>query len=82
MGYLLGTSNKNIMEHFMRIVTDGELYAVEKGWWKKKYHSLYQPCWHEFDNSYITCWGTLEQATNILRLLKKNKKITPIPKID
>lgn len=62
----------------MRIVTDGEMYAVEKGWWKKKYHSLYQFSWHEYDTSYIYCWGTLTQAKNILRMQKKKKKIVPV----
>jgi hypothetical protein len=58
----------------MRIVTDGKLFALEKGWIFKKYASLYNHgLWRDLDDSYLTCWDTQERIMILYDLLKKRK---------
>ncbi len=50
----------------MRIVTDGDKFAIEKGWIFKKYKSLYTTgSWWPREESEPFCWGTKEQIKNI-----------------
>lgn len=62
----------------MRIVTDGEEYAIEKGWIFKKYCSLYNTgIWWSLEESYDTCWGDWDRVFYIYNKLK-GKKIWPV----
>ena len=45
----------------MRIVTDGTLFAIEKGWLFKRYRSIYVDYWWNYEESFDYCWGTQEQ---------------------
>jgi hypothetical protein len=60
----------------MKIVTDGEKYAIQTGWWFfKEYIDLYdqqysfKPC-SRFEKF---CWGTKEQVIEVYEKLRKRK---------
>lgn len=47
----------------MRLVTDGKLYAIEKGWIFKTYLSLYSKTnWWPLEESINYCWGNKEHV--------------------
>jgi len=63
----------------MRIVTDGELYAVEKGWIFKKYASMYTPGrWWTLKKSHEFCWGRKTEIQELFRTLNRKKRIKEV----
>ncbi len=59
----------------MRIVTDGELFAIEKGWIFKKYLSLYNEnfCRPLGDDDEFS-WGPRSQVQKVYDDLMKKKR--------
>ncbi len=63
----------------MRIITDGKLYAIQKGWIFKKYLSLYcKTEWYTFEESLNYCWGNKERVKNLYDSLNRKRNIKPI----
>ncbi len=55
----------------MRIVTHGELFAIEKGWLFKRYRSLNCNQWWDLENSYQWCWGAESRVEKLFKRIKK-----------
>ncbi len=66
----------------MRIVTDGELFAIEKGWIFKRYFDLKAyPFWWSSDDEYFNdCWGSRQQVEKRFNILTKKRNIRPVGK--
>jgi hypothetical protein len=63
----------------MKIVTDGEKFAIEKGWFYKKYVDLYSPDYAHtrFSRFYPSCWGTKEKVLEVYDFLNRVRTIRP-----
>lgn len=62
----------------MRIVTDGVLYAIEKGWIFKKYRSIHGDYWWSYEESFKYCWGTKTEIKYLWYLLNRKRSFKTI----
>ena len=67
---------RNTWGYIMRIVTDGKLFAIEKGWIFKRYMSLSCPqYWWSLEESYFWCWGTKDRVESLYTFVKRKNNL-------
>ena len=60
-----------------KIVTDGNLYAIRKGWVFYKYCSLNTLHWWDKYEAPRWCWGTKEEVLPLYLKLKGGVEVDP-----
>lgn len=61
----------------MKIVTDGDKFGIQTGWFFKKYIDLSCPSfsWDCSSRFYSDCWSTKEKAISVFNTLNKKRTI-------